>query len=79
MITNSQCRAARALIGVTQGDLAEWAQVSQGTIAKFEGGLRTPFAPNLAALQRALEEHGVVFLPATDDRGPGVCLASPTA
>lgn len=79
MVTNSQIRAARALLGIKQSDLATWSGVSQGTIAKYELGLRTPFAPNLAAMERALEEHGVVFLPATDDRGPGVCLRSPTA
>ena len=78
MITNSQCRAARALLAAKQGDLAEWSGVSKGTIASFELGTKVPFAPNRAALQRALEERGVLFIEATDERGPGVALAKTT-
>ncbi len=79
MITDSQCRAARALLAASQQDVADWSGVSKGTIANYERGARTPFAPNLAALRRAFEEHGVVFLDAGDQHGIGVALANPTA
>lgn len=75
MITASQCRAARALLGVRQDELAEWSGVAKGTLANFETGKRVPYGPNLEALRRALEEHGIVFMDATEERGLGVCLS----
>ena len=78
MITDSQCRAARALLAASQQDVADWSGVSKGTIANYERGARTPFAPNLAALRRAFEEHGVVFLDAGEGHGIGVALAVTT-
>lgn len=79
MLTNSQCRAARALLAVRQDEVSAWSGVSKGTIANFELGSRTPIRANLEALRHAFEEHGVVFLDATDERGPGVALANPPA
>jgi transcriptional regulator with XRE-family HTH domain len=72
-ITSAQSRAARALLGLTQGDLAALSSVSQRTIASFETGERPPIPSILAALQRALEEAGVEFL-AENGGGLGVRL-----
>ena len=63
---------------VAEGSIADWSGVSKGTIANYERGARTPFAPNLAALRRAFEEHGVVFLDAGEGHGIGVALAVTT-
>ena len=61
-ISPAQCRAARGLINMTQGDLAMDASVSKSVIVDFENGHRTPNRNNLAAIRRALEEAGVEFL-----------------
>lgn len=61
-ITPGQCRAARALIGLRQEDLAEQSGVGLRTIVNFEKGNSTPIAANLAAIKRALESAGVTFL-----------------
>lgn len=67
----AQCRAARALVDITQDRLAELSGVSKRTIAHFEAGQRSPIPANLTALQRALEEAGVEF---TNGGEPGVKL-----
>ena len=59
----AQCRAARALLGLSRSDLARIASVGERTLADFESGARTPIRATLAALQRALEVTGVEFLP----------------
>ena len=72
-ITPAQCRAARALIDITQDRAAELSGVSKRTIASFETGQRTPIATVLRAICRALEEAGVEF---TNGDEPGVKLKS---
>ena len=62
-ITPSQCRAARALLGWTQGELAGAAATGVSTVKGFELGSSAPFRNNLAAIRRALEEAGVEFIP----------------
>jgi transcriptional regulator with XRE-family HTH domain len=67
------CRAARALIGITQKDLAKRANISTQTLADFERGARTPHANNLLAVQSILESEGVEFI-IEHDTFTGVCL-----
>jgi predicted transcriptional regulator len=71
LITGPQLRAARALLGMEQVELAKRARVARGTIRRmesFEGeiGARTG---TLALVQRVLEKAGVEFL---NDGQPGV-------
>jgi transcriptional regulator with XRE-family HTH domain len=73
MVTPSQSRAARALINWSQPQLAEASGVSVSTIRDFETGKRTPIGNNLAALQRALESAGIIFVDENGE-GPGVRL-----
>jgi transcriptional regulator with XRE-family HTH domain len=73
-MTPAQCRAARALLAMHQADLAEKAKVARKTLADFEGGKSTPQPRTLDAIQRALEEAGVEFIP-ENGSGPGVRLA----
>jgi predicted transcriptional regulator len=68
-ITPAQCRAARGLVEMDQGTLADRAMVSRSVIIDFENGRRVPVRNNLAAIQRVLEEAGVEF---TNGDAPGV-------
>ena len=69
----AQCRAARALLGISQDDLALRAKVAKRTIASFEGGNHQLAPRTLDAIRAALEAAGVVFLP-ENGNGPGVAL-----
>ncbi len=72
-MTPAQCRAARALIGISQDDLAKSSAVAKATIAAFELDQRSPYPRTIAAIRAALEAAGVVFLP-ENGNGPGVAL-----
>jgi transcriptional regulator with XRE-family HTH domain len=67
--TPGQCRAARALIGWSQDELATASKVAKATIANFELGKRSPYDRTLDDLRGALEAAGVEF---TDGNQPGV-------
>ena len=60
-MTPEQCRAARALVGMSQQELADAAEVAKATIANFETGNRAPYKRTITALQSALERAGVEF------------------
>ena len=76
-----QCRMARVALGWGVRELAQAAKVSPDTVARLERGegLRERTAD---AVQRALEEAGVQFIP-ENGGGPGVRLrqssSAPTA
>lgn len=72
-ISPAQCRAARALIGWSQDQLAEASKVAKATLANFELGKRTPYERTLADIERALEAAGVIFVEENGE-GPGVRL-----
>jgi len=73
MITPQQIRGARAMVGLTQAELAERAGISKTGLNNIERGSADPKASTLAAIQRALEEAGVEFIP-ENGGGPGVRL-----
>ena len=62
MITSAQIRAARALLGWRQIDLARKAHISFNTLNKIEAELVDPRASTLRAIQRALEQAGIEFI-----------------
>jgi transcriptional regulator with XRE-family HTH domain len=72
-ITPAQLRAARALLGISQDDLADASEVAKRTIAAFESEARAPYARTIAALREALEARGCIFI-AENGEGPGVRL-----
>jgi transcriptional regulator with XRE-family HTH domain len=56
-MTPAHCRAARALLGWSQNDLASKAGVSRSTIADFERGSRKPISRTMIeAMMRAFRE-----------------------
>ena len=74
MMTGNQLRAARALIGWSQAQVAEAAGLSVPTIKRAEGqAALSASAEAVAAIRAALEAAGVVFLP-ENGNGPGVAL-----
>ena len=75
MILGAQIRAARGLVGWSQAELAKAAMLSLPTIKRMEGpiGPGRSSADNVAAVVRALELAGVVFVD-ENGYGPGVRL-----
>lgn len=76
MIDSAQIRAARALLGWKQTDLAAASGVSEISIKNIERGATDPRASTLRAIQAAFEEAGLVFMERgqTPSGGPGVRL-----
>lgn len=75
-MTPEQCRAGRGLANVSQEDLAKAAKVGLSTVRNFEAGRSVPVPNNLAAMVKALEGMGVIFIP-ENGGGAGVRLAKP--
>lgn len=76
MLYSAQIRAARALLGWRQDDLARAAKVGLATIQRIEQR-QGPAMANMATLlrlQEALEKAGVVFLNTEGGGGFGVRL-----
>jgi transcriptional regulator with XRE-family HTH domain len=67
-ITPAQCKAARALLGLTQTELAEVAKLGLSTIVDFERERRRVSEDALSSIRGALEAKGVEFL---DENGGG--------
>jgi transcriptional regulator with XRE-family HTH domain len=63
LIGASTCRAARGLLDWTQAQLAAAAQLGLSTVKNFEAGRSLPSTDNRRAMQVALEEAEVEFLP----------------
>ena len=76
MITSRQIRAARALLGWSQQQLADKAIVSLNAVARLEKGIVDSRISTVQAIQKALVKAGIEFLDA-DQKGEGVRLKSP--
>ena len=72
-------RAGRALLDLSQGELAALAGVSRQIVVRIERCESNVLAESLTKVRSALESAGVVFVEAAADRGPGVALARPVA
>ena len=75
MIEAAQIKAARALLGIGQVKLSELAGVGLTTLKRIElSDEITGSARTLWKIQTALEAAGVEFIPADDEKGPGLRL-----
>ena len=79
MIYPCQIRAARALIGMSQQELAARSSVGLATIKRIEavGSEITGTAKTLVKIQKALEASGIRFIDEADGGGPGLRLIRP--
>lgn len=75
MIAAAQIKAARALLGLGQVELSKLAGVGLTTLKRMELSEEvTGSARTLWKIQTALEAAGVEFIPADDEKGPGLRL-----
>lgn len=63
MITSLQVRAARAIVGWSQQELADRAVISVNTVRRVEDEVGDVRVGTLKRLQKALEAAGVEFSP----------------
>ena len=66
MITANQLRAARALLDISQSEIAQAVGISANTISNIEKGTSRPAHETLSRLQSFFELQGVEF---TDNEG----------
>jgi len=76
IITPAQVRAARALLGKSQEQLAKLAEIGINSVRDIESQRRPAEAGTLRAIQRALNNEGVIFVPGDETGGPGVRLVA---
>lgn len=76
-LTGRQIAAARTLMGISQPELAEAANISVPTLRRMEAsiGEATGLANNVSAVQAALEAAGIEFI-WPNGGGVGVRLVS---
>lgn len=70
-LTGGHVMAARALLGLSQGELAAAVGIAEKTVLRFEKGDRVPGAGTLDKIQAELERRGIEF---SNGTGTGVRL-----
>lgn len=70
-MTPQQCKAARAMLDLTQPALATLSNLGLSTVVDFERSRRPVSAEAVAALREALESSGIEFI-AKNGGGVGV-------
>jgi len=73
-MTPEQCRAARAWLGWSQGELAARAGCAKNTVYLFEAKQRSPTDSVLASLRRAIESEGIALVFDEDGKAAGILL-----
>ncbi len=73
MITPDQCLEARELLGWSRVRLGSRCGLSHTSLRRFELGVWFPKSERLAAIQRAMEAAGVIFVEENGEE-PGVRL-----
>jgi transcriptional regulator with XRE-family HTH domain len=77
MLQVAQLRAARALLGWRQEDVAQAAKISVATIRRVESqeGTLTGYVSTLLKIQTAFEQAGIQFIDDDETGGFGVRMA----
>jgi transcriptional regulator with XRE-family HTH domain len=73
----SALRAARALAGLSQDELAALAGVSRQIIVRLEKGESNVLVDAIEKVREALEGQGVVFIDGNAGHGPAVAMVRP--
>lgn len=76
MVTAQQIRAARAMVGLGQKELADAADLAVATLRRMEADTIGPDRSSYAAVEKVcnvLQKAGVIFI-AENGEGPGVRL-----
>jgi len=73
----AQCKAARALLGITQSELANAAELGLSTVVDFEKERRRVSPSAIEAMRNTLIKAGVEFID-ENGGGPGVRLRKRT-
>lgn len=60
-LSPTHTKAARAMLGLTQSQLAQAAGVDENTVSFFESGRTVPREDTLTKIQAALERRGISF------------------
>jgi len=76
VMTSAQCRGARAILEMTQPELARAASLGLSTVVDFERKRREVSKEAIDAMRRALESAGIEFI-GENGGGPGVRLKKP--
>jgi predicted transcriptional regulator len=79
MVTARQIRAARALLGWSQQNLADEAIVALNAVTRLERGEVDPRMSTMFAVEKAIRKAGIEFISADDRRGEGVRMANAQA
>ena len=80
MIFPDQIKAARALVGLGQQELADRSGVGVATIKRIEASAQVRgTAKSFLRIQNALEEAGIEFISDGDGKGRGIRLKIPMA
>jgi len=77
MLQVAQLRAARALLGWRQHDVAQAAKISVATVRRIESqeGLLTGYVSTLLKIQAAFEQAGIQFIDDDETGGFGLRMA----
>src|SRR5260221_5309775 len=76
-ILASQFRAARALLGKEQEDVAAWAELGRQEIGGWESARFKLLSSAAESLQKAYERNGVEFVSQSETEGAGVRWRKP--
>lgn len=71
-ILASQFRAARALLGKRQEDVAAWLKLDRQEVGRWETAKYKLLSSEADKLKKAYDTNGILFFPASDGRGAGV-------
>lgn len=76
-LTPSQCRAARALVGLSQAEFANVAGIHQRTVIALELGENAPSRATIMRVVAAFGRLGIELIAEGEGRGAGVRLMEP--